>query len=214
MRRSSEAPVVHSPASARQGRGAFTLLEMVLVLSVMVTVLMIAWPSLNQLRWEQQIKQGAEMIRLQMVSGRLHAMESGLAYQFRFEPGGKRFVVVPADYADIRNQSAAPNNASGPVSVRYWKTSGQFQAKVKFDLSAAGESDQRPQPLPEEFVSDFADGDELARVAWGAPLIFQPDGSARDFVLDVLDEEGRAVTLTVRGLTGGVTVSQLHRKAR
>lgn len=194
-------------------RGGYTLLEMVLVLGLLVILLALAWPSLNTLRWEQNLKQGAEVIRLQLVSARLHAMESGIPYQFRFEPGGQRFVIVPAEYQSIQAAASAPSNTSGEVNVKYWKTTGKFTAKVNFDVSATTDKGLVAQPLPREFLADFQEADELGQVSWGAPLVFQPDGSARDFELDVVDTEGHAVTLVVRGLTGGATVSSIKRKA-
>jgi len=190
----------------------FTLIEMLLVLALMVMLLGIAYPSLARLRLETQLKQGTESVRLQVKQARLHALESGLEYQFRFEPGGKRFIVVPADYSTIQVQQTV-NQQSGnskPQEV-YWKALGQFETKVRFSPNS---SDQGvpAQPLPKEFLTGFDQPDELSRVNWSPPLIFRADGSARDFAVQIEAENGSYLTLSVRGITGGTFVSQMLRR--
>ncbi|MDB5384628.1 MAG: hypothetical protein JWM11_274 [Planctomycetaceae bacterium] len=192
----------------------FTLVELLLVLGLLVTLMGIAYPSLAKFRLEQQLKQGAELVRLQMKQARLRAMESGLEYQFRYEPGGKQFVVVPAEYSAIQAQQQA-NQHSGngkPQSV-YWKTHGKFDAKVKFSTNLFDQG-IAPQPLPKEFLSGFERPDDLSRASWAAPLIFHADGSARDFAMEIEDEKGAYVTLSVRGITGSVEISQMLRRTR
>lgn len=206
---------MHRPIpNSRHPRRGFTLIEMLLVLGVMVILLGIAYPSLSTFRLEQQLKQGAELVRLQMKQARLRAMESGLEYQFRYEPGGKQFVVVPAEYSAIQAQQVA-NQQSGntqPQSV-YWKAHGKFEAKVNFSKTTFDQG-ITPQPLPKEFLTGFDKPDDLSRVAWAAPLVFQTDGSARDFAVEIENEKGAYVTLSVRGITGAVELSQMLRRVR
>lgn len=203
----------HSYPKTQNRRRGFTLLEMLLVLGLMVVLLSIAYPSLSRLRLEQQLKQGAELVRLQMKQARLHALESGTEYQFRFEPGGKRFIVVPAEYSAIQAQQSV-NQQSGnskPQAV-YWKTLGQFESKVTFN--AASDVGLPAQPLPKEFLTGFDKPDELSRVNWSVPVIFRSDGSARDFAVEIENDQGVYLTLSVRGITGSVDVSQMLRRVR
>lgn len=195
-------------------RRGFTLIEMLLVLGLMVVLLGIAYPSLSRLRLEQQLKQGAELVRLQMKQARLHALESGLEYQFRFEPGGQRFIVVPAEYSAVQAQQAVNQQSgnSAPKAV-YWKTLGQFQSKVNFSKNSSANG-LRPQPLPQDFLAGFDKPDELSRVNWSSPLIFRSDGSAQDFAVEIEDLNGTYLTLSVRGITGDTEISSMLRRVR
>lgn len=203
----------HRPQS-----NGYTLFEMLLVLALLVSLLAMTLPSMGRLQLEHQLKQGAELVRLQIVSTRLHALEGGMDYQFRYEPGGKHFVAVPAEYQAIQAQAtAAQSNPGGqPVSV-YWKAHGEFQVKVKFSadtLKQVGSPLQPPQPLPPEFLTGFENVGKLTTVAWSPPLIFKPDGSTQDFSVEIENESGAYVILEVRGITGGTQLSQILRRVR
>jgi prepilin-type N-terminal cleavage/methylation domain-containing protein len=203
-----------SPAITRHSTRGFTLVEMLLVLALMIVLLGIAYPSLAKFRLEQQLKQGAELVRLQMKQARLRAMESGLEYQFRYEPGGRQFIVVPADYSAIQAQQMAnQQSGNGKPQSMYWKTHGKFEAKVNFSKTSF-DPGVAPQPLPKEFLSGFDRPDDLSRIAWAAPLIFHTDGSARDFAVEIEDEKGAYLTLSVRGITGSIELSQMLRRTR
>ncbi|MES2794065.1 MAG: prepilin-type N-terminal cleavage/methylation domain-containing protein [Planctomycetota bacterium] len=204
----------------RPNSPGFTLFEMLLVLALLVSLLAVTFPTLGRLQVEYQLKQGAELVRLQVTSARLHALESGIDYQFRYEPGGKHFLAVPADYQAVQAQAtAAKNNPSGAATAGYWKTQGEFQVKVKFSadtskLLNSQSQAQAPQPLPPEFLAGFENSGVLTSVVWSPPLIFKPDGSAQDFAVEIENEAGAYVTLEVRGITGGTHLSQLLRRVR
>lgn len=196
----------------------FTLIEMLLVLALLVSLLLMTYPTLNRLHLEHQLKQGAEQVRLQLTSARLHALQSGIDYQFRYEPGGKRFVALPADYQAIQTQAAATqNNAGGASVIVYWKTQGEFKVKVSFSAQTApqfGNPQLPPQPLPAEFLTGFENSAQLAGIAWSSPLVFKPDGSAQDFTVEIEHESGAYVILEVRGITGGTNVTPIKRRVR
>ena len=195
-------------------RSGFTLIEMLLVLALLVTLMLMTYPTIARLRLEHQLKQGAEMVRLQVASTRLHALESGMDYQFRYEPNGRHFVAVPAEYLAIQAQAAAAQSSgnSAPAAV-YWKTQGEFTVKVKFSGNTSGPA-QPPQPLPKEFLIGFEKQEDLSRVNWAPPLVFKADGSARDFSVEIENEQGKYVVLSVRGVTGLASVSQILRRVR
>ena len=48
---------------------------------------------------------------------------------------------------------------------------------------------------------------DLAQRTWSSPVLFRFDGSAEDRTFRVMDEQGRASEISVRGLTGAVQVS-------
>lgn len=191
---------------------------MLLVLALLVSLLALTLPAMGRLQVEHQLKQGAELVRLQIVSTRLHALESGMDYQFRYEPGGQHFVAVPAEYQALQAQVAAGQNNPGgtPVAV-YWKAHGEFQVKVKFSANTSqhfGDPLPTPQPLPPEFLAGFENSDQLTTVSWSPALIFKPDGSTQDFAVEIENEAGAYVILEVRGITGGTRLSSILRRVR
>ncbi len=202
----------------RTRQPGFTLFEMLLVLALLVGLLALTLPTVGRLQIEHQLKQGAELVRLQIASTRLHALETGIDYQFRYEPGGKHFIAVPADYQAIRAQaSAAQNTSEGAPVAAYWKAHGEFQVKVKFSAVSSqqpGNLLQPPQPLPPEFLTGLKNASQLTSVSWSPPLIFKPDGSTQDFSVEIENEKGAYVVLEVRGITGGTQLSQILRRVR
>ena len=73
-----------------------TLLEVLLALGILAILTALAWPSVMRLQGEQKILDSAEKVRALIATARVHAIESGLAYQFRYETGGNHFLVLPS----------------------------------------------------------------------------------------------------------------------
>ena len=65
-------------------------------------------------------------------------------------------------------------------------------------------------PLDPELLAGAANAYQLQQVVWSQPLAFQPDGTTSDFHLAVVDARNRQIRLSLRGLTGGVTVTSIE----
>jgi len=187
-------------ASGRAPRSGFTLFEILMVLGVMVAVIGIAWPSIAVMQAEYQLRQGGQLVQAKLTSARLHAVETGFDYQFCFEPGGQRFLVLPFDQQALLSQPApgtrAPHKAGGKLP----------SAKVHFDAAASPGS----HAVPPEWLTGMADSAEYSGTTWSAPIVFHPDGSASAATIHIVDKKSRQVTVSVRPLTGAVTVSKIQ----
>lgn len=194
----------------RKARSAFTLVEMLLVLAVLVAFTTIAWPSFQRLYATQFLLEGAEQVRLQFAATRTRAIESGIVYQFRWEPDGRRYLSLPYE-AELdlpaEGEGETQEDLSGNVARRYV---GELPEKLTF----VGGKDAGGQSLPTDLFASFPDADKLAAVAWSAPVLFQPDGTAVDGELIVGDLTGRNVALVLRGATGAVAVSPIQQELR
>lgn len=196
-------------AARRTARSAFTLVEMLLVLAVLIAFTAIAWPSFQRLYGTQYLLEGAEHVRLQLASTRTRAIESGVVYQFRWEPDGRRYLSLPYEAElDLDPEGNVQGNLTGTLARRFV---GELPAKLHF---VGGRDSVGGQSLPPELFQSFPDADKLAGVAWSAPVLFQPDGSAADGELIVSDQTGREVALVLRGVTGGVSVNPLQQERR
>jgi len=191
-------------------RGAFTLLEMMLVLVVLVTMAGLAWPSLSRLYADRRLQEAAELVRVKLTAARVHALDSGVTYQFRFEPGGRRFLVV-ADEDDSELIAAVDRGGQteGQRAV-LWVAAAQLDEGFAFDtrgVVVAGTQHSLAQRL-----AGLPEAVEFRDAQWSAPLYFYPDGTSSDSELRVLDEYGQQIVIYLRGLTGGVTVSRVERR--
>jgi Tfp pilus assembly protein FimT len=186
--------------SWREARAGFTLFEIVMVLGVMVLAIGIAWPAIAAIQGEYQLRQGGQLVQAKLASARLHAVETGYVYQFCFEPGGQKFIVLPFDQQALHIQASpgtrAPHKAGGKLA----------SAKAHFEAAASPSS----HAIPAEWLSGMTNAGEFSGATWSAPILFNPDGSASGATIQIVDKKSRTVTISVRPLTGAVTVSKIH----
>lgn len=204
--------------SARRGRASrltgFTFAELLLVLTLLLIVSSLVIPPVVRMMADQPLKTAAERARAQIANTRLKALDSSAAWQFRFEPGGTHYLwmpqerVVPA--AGQTNTGSVTNaSASTPASP----TIGELPKGVNF-LSDINGTPLTVERLPQELVAGLPNAYQMAQIGWSSPLTFQPDGSAIDSEVAVVDARNRQIRLTVRGFTGGVTVSTIETRRR
>jgi hypothetical protein len=143
-------------------------------------------------------------------------MDAGLAYQFRYEPNGRRCLVLPSerplDTADTTTSAAGSQ-------VQYPALSLELTEGLRFLSSPPGPAALTQQAttverLSEDWLSAFGAPATLAQVGWASAIQFAPDGTAQDASLVVADADGRYQVLTVRGLTASASVGPIERERR
>jgi type II secretion system protein H len=189
------------PSSPR--RSGYTLFELLLVLAVLGVIASVAWPSVLRMQADHELAAAVEQVRMQLASARTRAIHSGLAYQFRYEPNGRRFCTLPFEAEPELTTMPGGTSTSPPVQTA--RSAAETSKSVRFLPSTGGEK------LPAGMFQGLPDAGNLASAAWSAPLIFAPDGSAVDAVIALADRRGQRVDIAVRGLTGAVTVGPMHR---
>jgi prepilin-type N-terminal cleavage/methylation domain-containing protein len=189
-------------------RRGFSLLEMLLVLSILAVAAAVVWPSLANLYSDSQLRNGAEQVRTGLLHARLRAIERGVVYHFRYVPGDRLYQVSASD------GSIAPGDAGAQAEEEpvFALSAGlRFFAEAS-EASAAGK--QAAPPMSESSalpVAPVGDGASLANLEWSAPIVFRPDGTADDASLVVASADGGYVQLSVRSVTGVVNVSAVQR---
>jgi prepilin-type N-terminal cleavage/methylation domain-containing protein len=189
-------------------RNGYTLLELLIVLAILVVVLSLAWPSLRKLSQTGQLRDAARQLRLQLLEARLDAIESGDVRFFRYQPGtgfyeessGSEFEIVD-DLGLI-----APSGAASDDRPTTWEqddgTSSPSELPddiIFFDLEAETTTD-----LAEDLGSPDI-GQE-----WSTPIVFYPNGRTLNGRFR-LASRSYAVDLSLRGLTGTVTIGEVQR---
>lgn len=196
-------------------RHGITLVEVLLVLAVLGAMAAISYPNLHRFMSDQKIQEATEMVRTHLAGTRNKAIDAVLIYQFRYEPGGNRFLVIP--HEPDSTQTAGAVDAQGQVSSgdTLYRFAGMLRPGVKFIVPTSGLSElgipvvETPVPVADWQIQGLVlpDGSNLAGANWSEPILFYPDGSAADSFLRLEDETGHIMELTVRGLTAAVSAT-------
>lgn len=169
-------------APARRG---FTILEVMLVLAVIVMLSAMAYPSLESMYADIRVQAAADHLRGRFAQGRTRAIDDGRPYRFAVKP-------------DTGEYKLAPD------SPEFWGDGS--------DAGAAND-ETYPEPLvledtlPSEIVFQFSSFAGAESGGWAQLVTFLPDGSCTADRTIRLEREGaRPIELSIRQLTGGVTV--------
>jgi prepilin-type N-terminal cleavage/methylation domain-containing protein len=214
-------------SNARFSRRGFTLFEILIVLSILVMLISLTWPSLMRYVRERGLREQAHAVRLELSNARIKAIDGGLTYQFRFEPGGRRYVILPYDRPDTGTtstpsspQPTATASSAQAVTLTMPIVSGVLAEPCEFDVPTVRNStthaDQAvlTEKLPEEWLSLLPDANMLRETSWAPAIRFYSDGAADDGQVTVIDDERRRIDITIRGLTGSVESSALVQERR
>jgi len=177
------------PPSWRRG---YTLLELLLVLALMSALAAVAIPSLHGPLADRRLRSAAEHVRAAWLTARSEAMTSGQIYLFRYEPQSNQYTIGPWEGADAALESATP-----AMSVPRAQT-------LPDGVTFVGSSQQQ------DARSVRATADMGAAAGGGAtapPVLFYADGQTSTVELQLAHELGLGVTLSLRGLTGVVSMS-------
>ncbi len=188
-----------------------TLLEVLLVLAILAIMAGLSVPLLNSYLRQEELRRNVTELRTLAASTRIKSLDTGLIYQFRFEPEGRWFVILPYEPAGQAYLSAAAETGTMEATLRC--VSGQLSEGCRFEIPvmlATGVTEQ----LPQDWLDLLPDGNELQMVDWSPALLFYPDGSAEDAAFTIVDDEESRVTLTIRGLTGDVSTGPILKGER
>ncbi len=175
-------------------RTAFTLLELILVISIVIVVAAMAAPSIQRTFSRSAIQKGADRVRIAMGQARVRAIRTGEEHAVFYSPKGSWFNVAPfANFAEqpgVASQRQAlieEGNYTNfeedllPRGVRFSAAATDVNSRAAALLSAGGASG-----------SDEAIG----------MILFYPDGTSQDAKLLFENDEQLFVQLELRGLTG------------
>jgi type II secretory pathway pseudopilin PulG len=200
-------------SDSKRLRAGLTLVEVLLVLALMVVFGALAWPALRYPLANQRLRAAAEQIRVEWTRARLEAIKTQTPYIFRFLPGENRYTVEP-----LGSSSFGATGAQAGWDVT-------FPREDTWGSGFSSYPQEKTVPEGIIFVGGTAEGDtradavveELAAVlgpavfTWSDPIIFFPDGTATDAEVTLQNDQGRQITVWLRGLTGIAQVGQIAR---
>ena len=182
-------------------RRAVTLIEVLLVLSILTGLAALSYPSVDRLMEQLAMDEAVSPVRNHLASTRIRALDAGLTWQFRFEPGGRRYVAVPYEFDEIEGDEEQQQTQLELLP----RVSGQLPEGFAF--SPADEASSGTEALDELAVAGLTEQAKLAETSWSPPLLFFSDGTSQTVSFDIVDEQLRSRRLSVRALTGSVTLS-------
>jgi len=177
---------------------AFTMLELLLVIVVMIVLTAIIVPNVRTRTAAGKIEYASRQLTGLLQLARSEAMATGKTYRLRFEVGGTKAMIE--EELDPLKQPGVYE----PVDA-HWSTvdlgAGNVQCLViEFD---PWETLLREQ---EENVLDKEEKKEDEKLL--PPILFYPDGTSDTATILLGNKDGWNYTLTINGLTGKILVEQ------
>ena len=177
----------------------YTLLEMLLVLAIMVLLGAIVLPAVSQPLGKSELRDAAKQVRTQLARARLEAIESGRVYQFRFQPGRRKFEVAVKSSLGLDDESDH-QRADDDQPLQ-----GELPSGVCFHDQQAAK-----RPGDDETASGV-DFEETGSAGWSEPILFYPNGRTTSARIWLAGERDYYLDVMLRGVTGSATVGQLVR---
>jgi prepilin-type N-terminal cleavage/methylation domain-containing protein len=187
-------------------QSAYTLLELLLVLAIIVIAAAAVAPSLRNVLRNTSLKSAADTVRAELTRAHVLAMKTGRTQVFQYELGGGKYKLEPWIGDDDALESptgdantAPPPSASGAAHAH----EKSLPEGIQF---AQGNStiESRSQRIEQELAGAGSGG-----VTWTRPILFYRDGSTSDAFIVVGNDRQVGIRIDLRGMTGAVKVSDL-----
>jgi prepilin-type N-terminal cleavage/methylation domain-containing protein len=181
-------------------RRAVTLIEVMLVLAILTSLSALAYPSVAMMLEQLAMDEAVSPVRIHLAGTRVRALDAGVTWQFRFEPSGRRYVAVPYEFDEIEGDDQQQQSQLEMLP----RVSGQLPEGFSFvsaDLATGG-----TEALDEQAVAGLADQRQLFEASWSPPLWFFSDGTSQNASFDIVNEQNQSRRLSIRSLTGSVTL--------
>ena len=195
-------------------RSAFTLLELLLTLSVLAAIAAVAIPQLGILLGDRRVVRAGDQLRVEMTRLRVDAMREGRVMMIEGMIEGNSFRVKP--FFSIADSTEALDQTGSQSGLLTGATQGVI-VPVNEDQSS-----EKSIELPEDVIVTSVGVVSAARAfeieqltvadqgqGWSRPILFYPDGSTSTASITLSHESVGRVVVKIRGITGDVTVSEV-----
>jgi len=197
------------PSGRAPRRAAFSLFELMLVLTILVVVGALAYPALRGPFETQRLKKSAELIRTEWARARLRAMRTGRVHVFRYTPSATQYLVetwaTAADDLESVNdfQPTGSNSQGGVRPTLPTSRTSELPEGVRFFGGETAMDGRATQWAESAGMGVAGSGNPI-------PVLFYPDGTTSEAALILVNNHQQCVQVTLRGLTGSSLASAVQ----
>jgi hypothetical protein len=193
-------------------RAGYTLFEMVMVQALLVGMVAASWPALRSPMGKSQLVDAAKQLRVALIKARHKAIETGVAQQFRYQPGSTVYEIVAAGKAKSSKDELARNNESADPKAEE-EAVHELPSEIQFSETVAKSEKESDSEVPA--VTDsrssagmpWSVGDE----EWSSPVVFHPNGRTSNAKIALRGTSNFEIEVSLRGLTGIASIGEAHR---
>jgi len=172
-------------------RTAYTLLELMLVIAIIVVASAVSYPTVESMYSGVRLKAASDSVRTAWANARTWAINDTQPYRFAIVPNTGKFRVAP-DHADFWS-GGSTDGMNGSVME------DSLPRGIRFtDASGSGDDD-----------GNSAAGTDSGSGDWMTVVTFLPTGTAdEDVQISFQYGSGKPTVLRLRGLTGTIMSGQ------
>jgi hypothetical protein len=174
-------------------RRAYTLLEVVLTMAVIVIAVGVSFPAVSSMYTQQRLRAGTDTVRAAWVNARTHAIEEARPYRFSVVPGKGNFRIAPDD-PSFWSGSPPQIDSDHPALI----IEDALPRGMRFTINHAPVDKQGDSVL-----------ESVSASQWKTIAVFETDGTSQEDVevtLGMDDGSGRPLVILLRGVTGSSSV--------
>lgn len=195
---------IQNPGSNARDRSAFTLIEVVIVIVILVILAGFAWPQFSGQMDAAQIRESAARFKATIAMCRAEAMNEARRYKLSFRADGSVRVFAQQDAID------APQNFVDPLTG--WTRYRVLQEHVWVESVMTLPAGVAPVLINDDEI-EFATTDELEakptpveELETPMDLLFEPDGTSGSARWFLRDRRGRGLELVLDGRLGRLEI--------
>ncbi|NUQ64424.1 MAG: hypothetical protein HUU20_18310 [Pirellulales bacterium] len=173
---------------------------MLLVLALLVVLAAVTWPALEPSLASVELRKSAERIRVEWNQARVDALSTGRTVLFRYEPDANRYSLEYQPEPAFLPGSTGGGDDSARTAAEAQTREAVLPERISFAQGEISDGAMDAAALP----------GAMAGGEWSEPIVFYPDGSASNARLTLENERGQSIEVTLRGLTGVVSVSEVR----
>jgi prepilin-type N-terminal cleavage/methylation domain-containing protein len=200
-----------SETTKRRSRRGVTLIELLLVLSLIVVIAAIAWPSIERAFDGRRLQLAAEQFRADVAMARMKAINTGRMFLVRHEPGASSYTIEPFD----DGWTEMPVNGSADTTLDPQNRPADLmilQRSLPEDVifhGAQGVIDSRNEETLFEVQEAERKGSRSLNLEQTEMFFCYPDGSTATSRFYLANRRNRCIAIDVRGLTGVATLGEV-----
>src|SRR5262245_54334706 len=176
-------------------RRAFTLLELMMVLAILVVLAALAVPTMWSMEGHFKVTEAADILKARYADARSAAIDGVRPYRFGVLEGKSNYRIAP-DSDNFWAGNSTTDEFGGEVVI----IEGSLPDGIVFTEG------NNPAALPNEGVSTIAELGSVAPAQFKTLAVFLADGTAdQDVRVTLQCRDAAPIIVYLRGLTGAVT---------